>query len=514
MWRSFLIDRFYLEEYLSFKKVELNFQNGLIIFSGPSGAGKSILFNSMVASFGFKDTKAKISEINLIDTRIINDDYLINDDFSIKQMTTTKTRHFLNNQTISKNDLQDFSKSFFKHLHLKDTSDFESENIVSFLDFLGQIKFDTYLECHTNFTNTYKELKEIKAKLQKIHKDEKDIENLKEFTRFEIEKISKINPQHGEYDDLKDLKDMLSKKDKIENILNEAKPFLHNTHKISQALDILEVDSAFFDDAINEINNQFEKFYDKIGSIDDINIEDTLDRIEQLGGLQKKYGSIEEALEYKRMKEKELEEYENITFEKIILEKNYKKLSLEIEKLGMELTDFRAKLIEILKSDMNMFLADLYLQNIDIRLNAIELSRNGYDEVIFTLNNTELKKLSSGEFNRLRLALLTARSIYECDTNGILFLDEIDANLSGKESESIAKVLTKLAKNYQIFAISHQPQLSSTANQHFLVEKKDDISYVRELDSDDRVVEISRMISGEHITDEARTFAKTLLGRN
>ena len=180
----------------------------------------------------------------------------------------------------------------------------------------------------------------------------------------------------------------------------------------------------------------------------------------------------------------------------------------------MELTDFRAKLIEILKSDMNMFLADLYLQNIDIRLNAIELSRNGYDEVIFTLNNTELKKLSSGEFNRLRLALLTARSIYECDTNGILFLDEIDANLSGKESESIAKVLTKLAKNYQIFAISHQPQLSSTANQHFLVEKKDDISYVRELDSDDRVVEISRMISGEHITDEARTFAKTLLGRN
>jgi DNA repair protein RecN (Recombination protein N) len=163
---------------------------------------------------------------------------------------------------------------------------------------------------------------------------------------------------------------------------------------------------------------------------------------------------------------------------------------------------------------MNIFLKDLYLTNLGITLSSCELTKNGYDEVVFSLNNTELKKLSSGEFNRLRLALLTARSIYECDNNGILFLDEIDANLSGKESESIAKVLKALSKNYQIFAISHQPQLSSTADQHFLVEKRGEVSRVEELSDDERVIEISRMISGEDITIEATQFAKTLLRRS
>ncbi len=509
-----MIERFYLEEYLSFKKVELNFKNGLVIFSGPSGAGKSILFNSMVGAFGFKEIKVKLSEITIANANIKNEDYLIEDDFTIKQITTTKTRHFLNNQTISKNDLQEFSKGFFKHLHLKDMSDFESENIIEFLDFLGGLKFDGYKDTLEEFHTLYKELKEIKHKLQKIYKDEENLENLKEFARFEIEKITKTNPKVGEYEELKELKDTISKKDKIEKVLLETKPFLDNTHKISQALSMLEADSSFFDDAINEVNNQFEKFYDKINAVEDMNVEETLDRIEELSTLQKKYGSIEEALEYKKIKQKELDEYENITFEKAILEKNYKKYSLEIEKVGLKLSGLRTKAIEILENDMNIFLKDLYLTNLGITLSSCELTKNGYDEVVFSLNNTELKKLSSGEFNRLRLALLTARSIYECDNNGILFLDEIDANLSGKESESIAKVLKALSKNYQIFAISHQPQLSSTADQHFLVEKRGEISRVEELSDDERVIEISRMISGEDITIEATQFAKTLLRRS
>ena len=509
-----MIERFYLEEYLSFSKVELGFKNGLVIFSGPSGAGKSILFNSMVGSFGFKEIKAKLSEITISGTNIKNEDYLIDDDFTIKQITTTKTRHFLNNQTISKSDLQEFSKGFFKHLHLKDTSDFESENIIEFLDFLGGLKFEEYKEVHEEFVTIYKNLKEIKQKLQKIYKDEQDIENLKEFVKFEIEKISKINPKVGEYEELKELKDMMSKKEKVQKVLDEAKPFLDNTHKISQALAMLEVDSSFFDDAINEVQNQLEKFYDKINSFDELNIEETLDRIEELSSLQKKYGSIEEAFAYKKIKEKELEEYENISFEKAILEKNYKKYSLEIEKVGLQLTELRIKALAILQNDMNLFLRDLYLTNLGITLKNIELTKNGYDEIEFSLNNTELKKLSSGEFNRLRLALLTARSIYECEKNGILFLDEIDANLSGKESESIAKVLKTLSQNYQIFAISHQPQLSSTADQHFLVEKKGEVSQVRELNDEERITEISRMISGENITAEATLFAKTLLTKN
>ncbi len=79
------------------------------------------------------------------------------------------------------------------------------------------------------------------------------------------------------------------------------------------------------------------------------------------------------------------------------------------------------------------------------------------------LNAVNLQTISSGEFNRLRLALLTSMSEVDIVNNGILFLDEIDANLSGKESSAIAKVLMELSKSYQIFAISHQPQLTASA---------------------------------------------------
>ncbi len=92
-----------------------------------------------------------------------------------------------------------------------------------------------------------------------------------------------------------------------------------------------------------------------------------------------------------------------------------------------------------------------------------------------------------------------------------MFLDEIDANLSGKESEAIANVLISLSKNYQIFAISHQIQLTSSANQHFLVEKINGVSTVKELNNSERVNEIARMISGENVTNEAIKFAKNII---
>ena len=90
-------------------------------------------------------------------------------------------------------------------------------------------------------------------------------------------------------------------------------------------------------------------------------------------------------------------------------------------------------------------------------------------------------------------------------------MDEIDANLSGKESEAISKVLKQLSQSYQIFAISHQPQLTSSANQHFLVDKNNKKSFVRLLNKEERIIEIARMISGEKVTLEALEFAKNLL---
>jgi DNA repair protein RecN (Recombination protein N) len=103
-----------------------------------------------------------------------------------------------------------------------------------------------------------------------------------------------------------------------------------------------------------------------------------------------------------------------------------------------------------------------------------------------------------------------ASTIEEGSSQGVLILDEIDANVSGDESIAIAEMIHKLSSVYQVFAISHQPHLSAKAQQHIVVTKRGKESEVNVLDDRGRVDEIARIIAGENPTSQALEFAKRL----
>ncbi|MGD9625249.1 MAG: AAA family ATPase [Arcobacter sp.] len=508
-----MITRVYLKDCLSFDEIDLEFDKGLNIFTGPSGAGKSILMQAILSLFALSEVKANIGEVILSDTNICDEafDISIQDEIIIKSIKKDKVRYFLNNQTISKKNLFDFSTKLIKHLNLKDTSEFDSPRLIDFLDKLTSKNKVEFKELKDSFDSLYKELIKTKKELDKIKEDEKKLEDLKEFAKFEIDKIEQINPSVDEYEELNSLKKKLAKKEKVEVAIKKASPIFEFNHSVINALELMEVDSNFFDEAMNELNNIFEKFSDSLHELEDTNIEKVLDRIEKLSSLQKRFGSIEECLKYKEEKKIELESYENIFFQKEKLEKKYEELNNKIDKYSLEISKYRKETVLILEEKINEYLKFLYLSNAKIIIKEKNLDFTGIDEVLFELNGVALETISSGEYNRLRLALLTSMSEFDIVDNGILFLDEIDANLSGKESDAISKVLTKLSNSYQIFAISHQPQLTSSANQHFLVDKNSGISTVKLLNDQERVNEIARMISGENVTSEAIEFAKNLL---
>jgi len=508
-----MINRIYLKDCLSFKEIDLEFNKGLNVFTGPSGAGKSILMQSILSLFALSDVKASLGEVLISDSRITDATYdlELNDDIVLKTIKKEKVRFFINNQTISKKNLNTFSSKLIKHLNLRDTSDFESYKLLNFLDKVSSKNDKEFIEIKANFDLLYKELIVVKKELDKILSDELRIEELKEFAKFEIEKIETINPTLEEYEELNLLKRKLSKKDKIEESIKDASKILNFRHNVSNTLELLEEDASFFDETMNELNNIFEKFNDSLYELEDIDIETVLNRIEKLSSLQKRFGSIELALEYKEKKKKELLSYDNITFEKSVLEKKINRLTVDINKLSIEISSYRKKSLLILQEKINEYLKFLYLSNAKITLQEKKLDINGINDVHFELNGVNLKTISSGEYNRLRLALLTSMSEFDIIENGVLFLDEIDANLSGKESDAIANVLSTLSKSYQIFAISHQPQLTSASHQHFLVDKNDGISTISLLSKEERISEIARMISGEKITSNAIKFAKNLL---
>ena len=508
-----MISRIYLKDCLSFEEVDLEFKSGLNIFTGPSGAGKSILMQAILSLFALADVKANLGEVLLNNSKINDETYDLSydDDIIIKSIKKDKVRYFLNNQSVSKKNLNDFSTKLIKHLNLKDTSEFDSLKLLDFLDRLTIKNRSDFEEIKNKFNDLYKELIHVKKELQKILDDENKLEDLKEFARFEIDKIEQINPTIDEYEELNLIKKRLAKKEKIEVAIKKASGIMEFNHNVTQALELMEVDSSFFDETMNELNNVFEKFNDSLHELDDVNIENILDRIEKLSALQKRFGSIEECLKYKEQKKSELESYENIFFQKEKLEKRFENLNKELFILAKQISDYRKESSLILEEKINEYLKFLYLSNAKIIINEKVLDSIGIDEVIFELNGVSLETISSGEYNRLRLALLTSMSEFDIVDNGILFLDEIDANLSGKESDSISKVLKKLSNSYQIFAISHQPQLTSSANQHFLVDKIDGKSIVKELNNQEKINEIARMISGESVTSEAIDFAKNLL---
>jgi len=507
-----MIERFFLKDYLSFKEVELNLSNGLVVFTGPSGSGKSILINSILASLGSASCEASLCESSA-SWHFDGEEYgLDSEDINIfKHIKKEKSRYFINNQGVSKKAIKSISCKHLRHLSLKDYSDFENENLLNMLDARIAKTSKKMLKLKKEYKSAFIEYKTLNLQLQQIEDEQKRIVELKEFAKFEIQKIEQINPSKDEDLDLLEIKKELSKKEKVLESLSSANEVFNSEHNVFSALDALEVQSAFFSDAMNELRAVLEGAQEKFSALDDIDVEEVLNRLEEISELKRRYGSIEEALEYKENKIIELQKYENIEITKDQLEQQVQDLKEQTDTLAKELSYLRSKEIKNFENDLNSYLNELYLRDCQIQLQKIEKNEHGEDAILIALNSVGLDKISTGEFNRLRLAILAVKSDTMQHNGGVLMLDEIDANLSGEESMSVAKVLKKLSTHFQIFVISHQPQLTSMGDQHFLVYKDENESKVAQLDFESRVNEIARMISGDKISAEAKKFAKELL---
>lgn len=505
-----MIERLYCKNNITFDEINLEFKKGLIVFSGSSGAGKSVIFKSILAAFGMFDSTANLLEVSISDK--INDESIENAEPNVFRVKKDKvTRYFINNQAVSKKIISELNLNNVRYLSVTNYDDFAPEYLLKMLDEVIITKDENYKNLLSDFRNDYKNFIALKNEYIKLCEDEKKVNDLKEFLSYEIKKIKEINPKIGEYEELMELKSKLSKRDKIEQMLAKSEGIFAYESSVCELLRLSNIDSDFFTSAMSELNdiiNELNNFQNEV------NIEEILNRLEKLNYLVKKYGSIEESINILKTKEKELEIYENIEFEKKNLEKQQAKLENSIKLKAKNISDIRKIYIKELENKINGYLNLLYLDGISINLNEISISINGIDFFDISLNKASFKDISSGELNRLRLAFLASFTDFLNCANGYIFLDEIDANLSGKEAISIANVISKLSSYYQIFVITHMPWICARANQHFLVSKEGNISFVKELQQSEIVNELARMISDENINSQALEFAKTLLEGN
>lgn len=505
-----MISRIFIKNSSRFGELELKFKKGLTVFTGSSGAGKSVFMNHILACFAFKEVDATLVESEL-DFAFDLEDYgiLEEENYIFKVLYDKNRRFFINSQAISKKNIMQISQQYLKYLSISSLEELQSQNILELLDKIvskNDKNFPLFLK---EYKKKFKAYKKTLTSLQQIQEEEKRVEDKKEFLSFEIEKLKKANIKIGEYEELLENKKRLSQKDKLNELWLKAEKIFDFEKAVIDALNMSNINSSFFEDALNELRIKRESV--NFDDLNELDIEKILDRIELLSSLIKKYESEEQALKILEEKEVQLKRYENLSFEKEELEKDLAKSEEDLQKDSEVLTEKRRRALAIFEEYLNSYLQKLYMSACKVELKEEKMSENGKDEVFISFENITLQKLSSGEINRLRLAFLALYAKISNFGKGVIFLDEIDANLSGKEVTSIAEVIKELAKFYQIFAISHHPQLSSRADNHFLIEKDGAKSFIREIFDDERAVELARMVSGEDLSDEALNFAKKIL---
>ena len=156
----------------------------------------------------------------------------------------------------------------------------------------------------------------------------------------------------------------------------------------------------------------------------------------------------------------------------------------------------------------------------ETRMTAAAAGPEGIDQVDFCVATNPgapvepLRKIASGgELSRFLLALKVC--LNAGNSHATLIFDEIDRGVGGATADAVGRRLAELAQSGQVLVVTHSAQVAALGDAQFQVSKHQTDSYtvsrIKQLDCEERVDEIARMISGTQVTDAARVAAQTLL---
>jgi DNA repair protein RecN (Recombination protein N) len=280
-------------------------------------------------------------------------------------------------------------------------------------------------------------------------------------------------------------------------------------------------DAGFY--ALQELARSVEDYAGSV-DLDPARLEEVRQRRDRLFGLLKKYGpTLDDVIAAGRSARAELDLIDTAQFDLANLTTREadarRRLLAEAEKL----TDMRLSAGKKLAKSVDVLLPQLGMP--DGKFSVALVSRDeptaeGAEDVEFRValnvghDDRPLARVASGgELSRVMLALKTI--LARVDQVPTLIFDEVDAGIGGRVGLQVGDTLRRVAKEHQVFAISHLPQIAARAHHHIVVAKgakggvtTADISV---LEGTSRVNEIARMLGGDPESKVSRAHAKELL---
>ena len=538
------------------KKLDLEFNDKFIALTGETGAGKSIILNgislligershtdmirngaqSLFAEGVFELNENQKKRLNELGFEIEDDELIITRYFDRNakskiivngsRMTLSRLKELMVNiiDLVGQHEHQFLLNSEY-HLHLLDR----------FLDDEGKI-------LSRRIRENVNKIKKLNLQIGNIEEEKTRIAEKKDILEFQLNEINSLELKENEDNELEEEYKILFNAGKINEKLEETSQFLKEgefsiltalgraKRNLEQLSDLSEsynelyekIESVLYE--VEEISYSVDNFAGDV-EIDDKKLEKIVERIDNINKLKLKYGStIAEILEYRDEIEKDLSlvNFENEELENLKTEKN--KHVGQYFQDSEKLSEIRMKIAENLQNTVDVQLDDLNMENakfkVEIRKTQ-EITMHGIDNAEFMIATNvgetfkPLAKIASGgEISRIMLALKTVFSAV--DNISVLIFDEIDTGISGETVRRVAEKLRELSRNTQIICVTHSPQIAGRAQQQFFIKKEIENNFtetkVHELNTEERIREIARIISGDNITEASINHAKEIMG--
>ncbi len=549
-----MLRRLYISNFALINEMDVSFPGKLTVITGETGAGKSIFLEALglvlgkradMASLQNKSKKcvieAEFDTKGLDLKQFFEEEDLEADDHIILRREINaegKSRSFLNDTPVGLNALKLLSEKLID-IHsqhqtlLLNQTNFQLEIVDAFAGSL--ILFKEYKQ-------DYAQLNRLNASLKTLLEEEGRAKKELDYFQFLFTELQETEIEPGLLKKFEDESSTLENAETIKSNLLSASNSINGgdiniLSALSQIKALLNSVSKFGDSYKNyfeRINSAYIELKELAGDLenaeseiifDQVKLEEINSKMDKINRLLKKHNvnTEEDLIKVKADIELKLSNFNSLEEQIAQVKNKIKTLSAKCSKKAKEISDLRRGSVSSVETQVKAILADLSMPNANFKIEILplpEISSSGLDQVkfLFSANKgvalNELNKVASGgELSRLMLALKSLlASKKELPT---IIFDEIDSGVSGDVADKIGIILSRIGKNMQVVTITHLPQIASKGTHHLFVFKKDDpektYSFIKELNKEERINEIAKMLSTGNPTQSALKNAKELL---
>lgn len=536
-------------------EIEVEFGPGLNILTGETGAGKSIIIGSVNLALGKKMSKEMIREgeksalVELVfqtrNPKVLENlkemeiDAADGQVIITRKMSEGRSISKINGETCTVAQIKSLATDLLDiHGQHEHQSLLYQDRQLEILDAYGRDQTADYKEA---VEKSYQIYKKLKKELSEYQMDEEARTREIAFLEFEIQEIETAALKPGEDEELEQQFRKISNAKRIAESLYQVHMLAGDEEgsgageQVGRALKelggIAEYDSHLGElmkvlkDAeglLNDFNREVSEYQSGLTFSEEefFQIEKRLDDINHL---KSKFGNtIEEILLYQKRQEEKLEQMLHFEARKAEVAIKLQAAEEELEKTSHTLSKSRKFYSETLEQEIAKELQELNFADVKFKIVFSRMdhyTKNGFDTIEFQIATNPgepikalAKVVSGGELSRIMLAIKTI--LADKDDTETLIFDEIDTGISGRTAQKVSEKMARIGKNHQVMCITHLPQITAMADEHFeilkSVEGMETKTTIRRLSEEESILELARILGGAMITAAVEENAKEM----